>query len=53
MNRSYNPLTFGLANTEPFAPSRARSSGGSRVSVAANASRIYSRAVSLDVTNAR
>jgi hypothetical protein len=45
----YNPRTWGLANTEPFAPSRACSTGGSRVSVSANTSHIPSRAMSLDV----
>ena len=34
------PRTSALANTEPFAPSRARSRGGSLVSVSAKTSRI-------------
>jgi hypothetical protein len=38
-----------LAKAEPLAPSRARSRGGSLVSVAAKDSRINSRAESLEV----
>ena len=48
-SRSYNPCTLWLAKAEPLAPSRARSRGGSLVSVAAKDSRISSRAESLEV----